>query len=117
MKSHLHVITDWKSLARAARYRSKPFARLTKLSSRQVERFFAEYIGTSPQDWLDELQMEKAEELLKNGMPVKVVAEEVGFKNPTHFCRKYRQFRGQSPMSFLLAQNNVQSIEGPKLRV
>ena len=41
-----------------------------------------------------------ADLLLHTGLPLSQIAEQCGFANPFHFSRKYKQFWGESPLSW-----------------
>lgn len=60
--------------------------------------FFTRAIGKSPQRFLLEYRMEKAEELLLiTDMDVQEVGEKVGYSNALHFSRAFRNAVGVSP--------------------
>ena len=93
-------LEQWEQLARAARYDTKELARLCHLSVRQLERDFRRDLERSPQDWLNEQRVKAAQQLLLSGQPVKVVAFELGFKQPSHFCRQFKLFNNLTPSQF-----------------
>ncbi len=116
MKSHLHFIRDWDDLAQKANYRSSQLARLCGISHRQLERFFTQQVACSPQKWLDQQRLRRAEALLQTGRFVKEVAFELGFKDCSHFCRRFKAEHGQSPLAFVAGEEaNVARIPGMSL--
>ena len=74
------TIQNWQKLGEEARYDARELARLCNLSSRQLQRAFRRRFGRSPQDWLNELRIENAQQLLLSGETVKSVALNLGFK-------------------------------------
>ena len=103
MHSHLGNVEDWKSLARVAGYRSRELARLCQASPRQLERYFRARYKRSPQEWLDELRLHEAPDMLRKRKQVKAVAFELGFLHPSHFIRKFKQIYRCTPLKFSLA--------------
>ncbi len=111
MKSHLAGVREWRALARAAGYRSRSLARRCHVSPRQLERFFEDTFGQSPQAWLDTLRLKQAAELLQEGKPVKEVAYELGFCHPSHFIRKFKALYRLTPMNFA-ARRKASALSG-----
>jgi len=97
MKSHLNRDRDWASWAEKAGYKARELARLRNTSSRHLERYFIDYFGKSPQEWLDELRLAKAALLLAHGGAVKEVANKLGFEDVSHFSRKFTRYHGCRP--------------------
>ena len=91
----------WEALAGAARYDAKELAKLCGLSVRQLERNFRRRFARSPQDWLNEQRIAAARRLLLSGQLVKVVAFELGFKQPSHFCRHFKEYCRLTPSRFV----------------
>ena len=55
----------------------------------------------SPSDFLKQLRMQRAEELLANSkMPVSQVAYAVGFTDPKYFTKCFRKETGMSPSEY-----------------
>ena len=68
------------------------------LSTRQLERLFARYIGTSPKKYYLGLRLEKARNLLiQTEMSLIEVCLTCGFKAPSHFSKTYRKAYGVAP--------------------
>jgi AraC family transcriptional regulator len=94
------LFEQWEQLAGTARYDAKKLARLCHLSVRQLERDFHRGLERSPQDWLNEQRIKAAQQLLLSGQSVKVVALELGFKQPSHFCRQFKSLHNLTPSQF-----------------
>ncbi|WP_299960413.1 GlxA family transcriptional regulator [uncultured Roseobacter sp.] len=68
------------------------------LSTRQLERLFAKYIGVSPKRYYLKLRLEKARDLLRQtDFSVTEVCVACGFKSLSHFSKSYRAAYGISP--------------------
>ncbi len=68
------------------------------LSTRQLERLFAKYIGVSPKRYYLKLRLEKARDLLRQtDLSVTDVCVACGFKSLSHFSKSYRGAYGISP--------------------
>lgn len=68
------------------------------LSTRQLERLFAKYIGVSPKRYYLRLRLDKARDLLRQtDLSVTEVCVACGFKSLSHFSKSYRAAYGISP--------------------
>ena len=68
------------------------------LSTRQLQRLFAQIIGEGPGQYHRRLRLEHARSLLRyTAISVTETAVAVGFESLAHFCRAYRQQYGQAP--------------------
>jgi transcriptional regulator GlxA family with amidase domain len=90
----------WENLAQAARFDANELARLCQISTRHLEREFRRRLGRTPQDWLNERRIVAATQLLLSGLPIKAVAFEVGFKQPSHFSRHFKLHLRMTPSQF-----------------
>jgi AraC-like DNA-binding protein len=61
---------------------------------RALERFLRETLTISPQAWLNQIRQIDAEVLAQSGKSIKEMAAELGFKQPSHFCRVFKKARG-----------------------
>ncbi|MEL6767113.1 MAG: GlxA family transcriptional regulator [Pseudomonadota bacterium] len=68
------------------------------LSSRQLERLFAEFICVSPMQYYRDIRLDRARGLVtQTEMPVWEIAVACGFASPEHFSRAYRARFGVPP--------------------
>ena len=73
-------------------------AEVVGLSSRQIERLFSKYLGTSPKKHYLQVRLDKARDLLRQtNMPVTEVCLACGFRSSSHFAKSYRAAFGISP--------------------
>ena len=77
---------------------------LAYLSGRSLSSFkrdFQSIYGVSPAKWIREKRLSKARQmLLSSQISVADVAYSLGFENPTHFSRIFKQQYGASPSTF-----------------
>jgi AraC-like DNA-binding protein len=89
-------------IAIEADYDATKVAAWYQISTRQMERMFQSSLGCSPQRWLNELKVLKAQELLLAGRSVKETSEDLGYRHPSYFCYQFKFISGATPKSFLL---------------
>jgi len=73
------------------------FANLSGRSISTFNRDFKRKYGKTPKQWLIKKKMEKAEELLLDGINVTNCAIEVGYSNISHFIKAYKLIYGKTP--------------------
>lgn len=76
-------------------------AAFCNLSEAHLRRLFKARTGQSPKAYQDQLRVEKAEELLKNGFSVRMVSEILGYSDPYHFSRRFKSILGYPPRDCL----------------
>lgn len=68
------------------------------LSTVYLSKIFKEETGDSPINYLIKIRLAKAKELLKKKkMPIKVVAQSVGYKDAYHFSKLFKKYYGIAP--------------------
>ncbi|SLN18427.1 HTH-type transcriptional regulator CdhR [Roseovarius litorisediminis] len=68
------------------------------LSTRQLERLFSRYLGTSPKKYYLGMRLEKARNLLiQTELSLIEICVLCGFKAPSHFSKTYRKAFGVAP--------------------
>ncbi len=73
-------------------------AEYTGISERYLRRLFSQYLNLSPLDYLNQIRINKAVELLRNTeMSVKEVCYLCGFQSPQYFSRVFKHQMGISP--------------------
>lgn len=82
-------------------------ARECSISEVYFRKRFAEQFGTSPRQYIIDVRIQKAKQLLEEGkLKICAVAQACGFSNPYHFCRVFRQHTGVTPTEYR-ARNHV----------
>jgi AraC family transcriptional regulator len=110
MERLLFITGKWEQLAETAHYDSNELARLCDISTRQLQRHFRRNFHCSPQNWLNERRLFVARSLLLSGESVKKVAFNLGFKQPSHFCRQFKSRNKITPSQFALSQIRAMSL-------
>ncbi|UUZ97347.1 helix-turn-helix domain-containing protein [Paenibacillus sp. P25] len=71
------------------------------ISKGYLSQFFKEQTGVNFSDYLEDLRMSKAKELLaKTNLPVYEIAERVGYSSSNTFCRAFKRINGISTSEF-----------------
>lgn len=91
MSSRLDLIVDWQERARLAKYDRAGMAESCGVSVRHLDRYFKERFGCTLQMWLDDLKLLASRAMLLSGLPAKNVALSCGYKQATHFYRKFKE--------------------------
>lgn len=71
------------------------------VSSRRIHQIFRENAGISPKQYISDLKMEKAGQLLLHtSTPIVDIAEVLGYNSPYHFSSVFRKKAGCSPSAY-----------------
>lgn len=80
-------------------------ASFSGLSRTYLSFVFKEVTGIRLQDYLTQVRLEKAKDLLTNiDVKIKQVAHETGFSDPNYFCRSFKKKIGFSPTNWRVRQ-------------
>lgn len=80
---------------------AESLAEIAGVSLRTLQRIFRERFDTSPMSWLMEARLLEAARLIRAGDdPVTKIAYRVGFKDPSHFTRRFKARFGVSPNEY-----------------
>jgi AraC-like DNA-binding protein len=96
--------TPLTELALECRFRVDLICRRLGISDRHLHRVFSESLALAPKDWLRRQRMVTARWLLRQGVPVKEVALDLGFAHPKDFTREFRECYGMPPTAFVAAE-------------
>ncbi len=77
------------------------------LNTAYFSRIFSEKMGISPKQYLLNLKIQRAKELLLANIPISEVAESIGFSDPCYFSRIFHQKTGLSPSLFAKNTNET----------
>jgi len=76
-------------------------AQIACLSTSQYKTLFKQSMGMSTHKYITQLRMEKASALLAHtDLPIRIVAEQVGYQDLSAFSRRFSSYFGQSPKAF-----------------
>src|SRR3712207_6350091 len=88
-------------------------ARRLATSRRQLQRAFAEIGETSFRTYVARVRMRKALDMLREGrLPVREVANSVGYRQPAQFAKTFRRHHGAPPSSFRSPSEHNGSADG-----
>lgn len=88
---------DWGLLAAQAGWSVKKLAKLCNMSVRTLERHFIKTIGKTPKIYLLDHRQKRGLELLQDGLSVKEIALQLGYRHTQHFSRAYKRIWGACP--------------------
>jgi AraC-like DNA-binding protein len=95
-----------------AHYKDNPtlteLAGLTGLNSFYLIRSFRKVMGLPPHEFLNQVRVMRAMELLASGVPIIQVALETGFADQSHLNKRFKRFVGITPKQFALGLATVQ---------
>jgi AraC-like DNA-binding protein len=72
-------------------------AQTVYLSPFHLSRLFRERLGVPPHTYLNQIRVQQAQHLLRQGEPVAAVAVSVGFADQAHFSKAFKRIVGVSP--------------------
>jgi len=104
---HLANIGQWLHVAERSAYSGLMMAKNLGVSQRQLRRYARACLGCSLQNWLDEQRLIRASQMLKKVRLVKAVAFQLGFKQVSHFSRKFKLHYGVCPTGYLASNESL----------
>ncbi len=87
-------------LAKDAGYRIDNLCSILDVSPRSFRRQFDSSLGICPKKYLKSERMVSARNLLRGGLSVKEVSDELGFSAQKEFLREFREFYQVAPTEF-----------------
>lgn len=97
---------NWETLAVAAHYRPRELASLCTVSLRTLQRHFSSRYGKTLSEWLRDVRISHAYDRIKAGEAIKAVSYDLGFKQPSHFSRVFKQVHGVAPSTITSRGNS-----------
>jgi len=90
---------------------NEKLAKMCGISEVYFRRCFLEKHGTTPKQFLIDIRIDRAKQLLTDGfLKINIIAENCGFSNPYHFCRIFKQRTGLTPTEFMQKKQNTQNM-------
>ncbi len=103
-------ILEWLEKHYAGPISLESFTRLVDVSPRTLHRSFKKTLGMSPINYVIDLRLRKAEEMLCGpGARVKEVAAKVGISDASYFSRIFRKRTGPEPSAYRAEQGHAGS--------
>ena len=97
MRNPLQLVEQWVTLAEKAGYRPSELAALCQISLRSLDRHFKKAYGISVAQWLREVRLFKAHEMLAAGSTAQEAALHVGYKSTNGFSSEFKTYFGLTP--------------------
>jgi len=72
-------------------------ARFAGLSAYHLCRVFREAVGMTPHAYVTQVRVRRAKALLREGLPIAMVAAETGFYDQAHLTRQFKRIVGVTP--------------------
>jgi len=89
---------------------NEQLAGLCGISEVYFRRLFTERFGTTPRQYIIDVRINRAKQLLCEGkLKVSAVSEACGFGDPYHFCRMFKQKTGIPPSEYMI-KNTINTI-------
>lgn len=89
---------------------NKQLAQLCNISEVYFRRVFSEMYKMTPKQFLIDLRVNKAKQMLSEGcLKIGAIAEKCGFSNQYHFCRVIKEKTGLTPTDYM-NQNRLKKI-------
>jgi AraC family transcriptional regulator of arabinose operon len=79
----------------------RDLAEAVGLSVSRLSYLFKKQTGITPQQYCEQHRLERARQLLElTNLPIKAIANELGFENPFYFTLRFKRYAGKSPRKF-----------------
>lgn len=76
-------------------------AQACRVSEVYLGKLFSKHLSTSPKQYIIDLRLQKATQLLREGtLTITDISETCGFSNPYHFCRIFKEHLGITPSEY-----------------
>jgi AraC-like DNA-binding protein len=108
MVSRLSQVSNWEERAKDAAFNVSILSIRCGVSRRHLRNFIRDSFGIAPHQWMLRMRMELAAVLLRQGLYVKEVSGQLGFKQVAHFCREFKRYYGVPPGHFPLCSPSVE---------
>ena len=101
MDRRISYLEKWIKSNLSIQHSVQEMAELVKLSKSRFDELFKAEIGKTPKEYLRDLRMEKAQELLKTTFKsIKEICFEVGIGDQRNFSREFKKRYGQTPTEY-----------------
>ena len=80
----------------------RELAGLTGLSMWRFATVFREHVGVAPHRYICRLRLERAQALIRQGVPPATAASEAGFYDQSHLSRHFKSVFGMTPGQYMI---------------
>jgi len=87
-------------------------AELAELAGLSMWRFatvFRQQVGVAPHRYICRLRLDRAQALIRDGVPAATAASEAGFYDQSHLSRHFKSVFGMTPGQYMTAARQPQS--------
>jgi len=82
-------------------------AELAGLSMWRFATVFRQQVGVAPHRYICRLRLERAQALIRDGVPAATAASEAGFYDQSHLSRHFKNVFGMTPGQYLTAARQL----------
>ena len=100
MRSSLDRIRNWDDRLQKSRWQAKALARNCGVGVWDLRHYIRLKFRVKLHTWITARRMARAAAMLSQGMAVKIVSSELGYKQPSHFSREFKRFQRATPSDF-----------------
>lgn len=75
-------------------------SKLCNMSKVNLSKIFSKYSGMGVIAYYNQMKINAAIPMLKSNMPIKQVAEVLGFENQNYFCTVFKRIKGKAPSHY-----------------
>jgi AraC-like DNA-binding protein len=75
------------------------------IAVQRVLHHIDQHIGISPHRYICQLRVQRAQALMRNGIPPATAASEAGFYDQSHLSRHFKSMCGMTPGQYLARQS------------
>ena len=104
---HILTVKEYLKDNFAAAPNIEELAKIAHISPFYLMRLFKEEIGLSPHAYINQLRINKAKEMIEDGMPLLQITYELGFTDQSHFSKTFLKVTGVSPAHYGNIQRTV----------
>lgn len=104
---HILTVKEYLKDNFAAAPNIEELAKIAHISPFYLMRLFKEEIGLSPHAYINQLRINKAKEMIEDGMPLLQITYELGLTDQSHFSKTFLKVTGVNPVHYGNIQRTV----------
>ncbi|MDO5115762.1 MAG: AraC family transcriptional regulator [Synergistaceae bacterium] len=98
--SHILAVKEYLKENYASAPNIEALAEIAHISPFYLMRLFKEEIGLSPHAYINQLRVNKAKEMMAEGLPLLQITYELGFTDQSHFSKTFLRITGVNPARY-----------------